>query len=150
MTNKRGKLRKVGVIAKILDKEGLLNLGFNIPVEGKVTAQQVIMLNRKEEEMPSISDVAKANDIKLQNILENAVKSTENLIEQLDGESPEDLPMRKFLSLDKQLRSISSLLKVEVSKKVELQQCTEQEKCKLEEIHDNPEYVDGIREDIRK
>ena len=36
--NKRGELRKVGVIVEILGKEGLHDLGFNIPVEGKVTA----------------------------------------------------------------------------------------------------------------
>ena len=108
------------------------------------------MLNRVEEEMPSMSDVAKADDIEFQEITENVAKSTENLIEQLDGESSKDLPMHELLGLDKQLRNIRGLLKVEVSKKVESQQCIEQEKHKLKEIWDNPEYNDGIREDIRK
>ena len=39
---------------------------------------------------------------------------------------------------------------MEVAKKVQLEQCIEKEKCKLEEMRDNPEYNDGIREDIIK
>ena len=60
-----------------------------------------------------------------------------NLIEQLKGSK--DLPMHELIGLDKQLRSIRGSLKVEMAKKVELQQCTEKEKCKLEEIRDNSE-----------
>ena len=41
------------------------------------------MLNRAEEDLPSRSDLAKADDIELQEIMENAAKSTENLIEKL-------------------------------------------------------------------
>ena len=47
---------------------------------------------------------------------ENAARSTENLIQQLEGESSEDLPMREYLSLDKKLRSIRCSLKMEVVK----------------------------------
>ena len=43
------------------------------------------MLNRVEEELPSMSGVAKADKIELQEIMENAVKSTEDLIAQLDN-----------------------------------------------------------------
>ena len=46
------------------------------------------------------------------------MKSTENIISQLQGESSKDLLMGELLGLDKQLRSIRGLLKVEVSKKV--------------------------------
>ena len=63
---------------------------------------------------------------------ENAGRSTENLILQLEGS--EDLPMCNVQGLDKQLRSIRGLLKVEVAKKFQLQQHTEKEKCKLAEI----------------
>ena len=52
--------------------------------------------------------------------MENAARSTENVIEQLEGESPEDLPMREPLGLFKQLRSIRGSLKVKVVKKVQL------------------------------
>ena len=49
----------VGEIAKILGKEQLHDLGFNMPVEDKVMAQQAIMLKGVEKELPSMSDVAK-------------------------------------------------------------------------------------------
>ena len=42
------------------------------------------MLNKVEEELPSMSDIAKADDIELQEITENAAKSTEDLITQLE------------------------------------------------------------------
>ena len=105
-----GMLRSFKEIKKILDEGRIHDLGFDIP-KGKVTAQQVTMLNR---ELPSASDVAKADDIELH---ENP-KSTEDLITQ----GQEMLPMRELLGLDKQLRSIRDLLKVEVAKKVQLEE----------------------------
>ena len=63
------------------------------------------MLNKAEEELPSTSDVLKADDIELQEITESAVRNTENLIEQLEGKSSEDLPTHELFGLDKQLRS---------------------------------------------
>ena len=108
------------------------------------------MLNRVEEEMPSASDIAKADEIELQKIRKNVVRSMENLTAQLEGESSEDLLMHELLGLDKQLRSSMGSLKVEVAKKVQLEERIKKEKCKLEEIRDNPEYDDGIQEDIRK
>ena len=36
------------------------------------------MLNRAKEELPSMSDITKADDIELQEIMENASKSTEH------------------------------------------------------------------------
>ena len=106
----------VGVLADILDKGRLRNLGFDIP-RGKVTARQVVMLNKAQEEMPSASDVDKAGDIELQEIVENASRSIENLNQQVQEEPTEDLPMRELLGLDKQLRSIRSSLKVGVAKR---------------------------------
>ena len=67
--------------------------------------------------MPSKSDIAKAHNIKLQEIMENALRSTENLNGQLEGESSKDLPMRELLGLDKQLRSIQGSFKVDVAKR---------------------------------
>ena len=59
--------------------------------------------------------------------------------------------MRKFLGLDKELRTIRGSPKVEVAKKVQLEENIKKEKCKLEEIQDYPGvYDDGIREDIMK
>ena len=77
-----GKLRAVMAMAAILGKEGLRNLDFDVQ-KGKVAPQQAVMLNRVEEEMPSVSDIAKADDIELQEITENAARSTQNLIKQL-------------------------------------------------------------------
>ena len=53
------------------------------------------------------------------------------------------------MGLDKELRSIRGSLKVEAAKKVELEQHIEREKTKLSQIVNNPEYDDGIRDDIR-
>ena len=68
--------------------------------------RQAIMLNKAEEELPSTSDLAKVDDIELQEYTENTARSMENLIKQFEGESIENLPMRELQGLDKQLRSI--------------------------------------------
>ena len=60
----KGVLKSVGMLADILGKGGLLNLGFDIP-RGKVTAWQAVMLNKAAEELPSESDITKADDIEL-------------------------------------------------------------------------------------
>ena len=57
-----GKLKSVGMIADMLGKNRLRRLGFNIPV-GKLMAWQAVMLNKAAEELPSESDVTKADDI---------------------------------------------------------------------------------------
>ena len=63
LTTKKGELRSVGAIGETLGKERLRDLGFVIP-----TGKQAVMLNRVEEKLPSASDVAKADDIELQEI----------------------------------------------------------------------------------
>ena len=68
----KGVLNSVGMLADILDKGGLPNLGFDIP-RGKVTAQQAVLLNKAAEELPSESDITKADDIELQEIIEKAL-----------------------------------------------------------------------------
>ena len=103
------------------------------------------MLNRVEEELPSASDVAKADDIELQEIMENTVRSREDLIAQLDDQTPSpgdsyEHPLHVLLGLDKELRSIRGLLKVETVKKVPLEERIEREKHKLSKIQDNQEY----------
>ena len=101
--------------------------------------------------MPSTSDLARVDNIELLEITENVARSTENLTEQLNGESSKDLPMCELLGLDKQLRSIRGSLKVEVAKKVQLEESIKKEKHKLEELQDYPRvYNDGIQEDIMK
>ena len=113
LTTRERMLRSVSEIEKISGKRGLHALGFDVPT-GKLTAQQAAMLNRVEEELPSASDVTKADDIELKEI----AKSTEDLISQMknDQSQTDDLfeyPLRELLGLDKQLRSIRGSLKVE-------------------------------------
>ena len=57
-----GKLKSVGMWADIFGKNRFRRLGFNIPV-GKLTVWQAIMLNKAAEELPSESDITKADDI---------------------------------------------------------------------------------------
>ena len=58
--------------------------------------------------------------------------------------------MRELLGLNKQLRSIQALLKVEAAKKVQLEQHIMQERRKLEEICKIPDHTDVQREEIQK
>ena len=67
----KGKLKSVGMLTDILGKNRLRRLGFDIPV-GKVTAWLAVMLNKAAEELPSASDITKADDIELQEIAEKA------------------------------------------------------------------------------
>ena len=146
-----GKLKSVGMLVDILGKNRLCRLGFNIPV-GPITAHQAVMLNKAAEELPYESDITKADDIGLQKIAEKASciisqikdvqKDTEDLFENL---------LLELLGLDKQLRTIRGSLKVEVAKKVELEEHITKEHQKLEEFREYPGvYDDTMREDIMK
>ena len=70
-----------------------------------------------EEELPSASDVAKADDIELQEVAENAARTIEDLIAQLDDPLDDSLQhlLCKLLGLNNKLRSIRDLLKVETT-----------------------------------
>ena len=113
-----GKLKSVGMIADILGKNRLRRLGFNIPV-GRITALQAVMLNKAAEELPSESDITKADDIELQEIAEK----TSGIISQIkdvqtDTEDLFEHPLHELLGLDKQLRTIRGSLKAEVAKRL--------------------------------
>ena len=101
-----GKMKSVGMIADILDKNRLRRLGFNIPV-GKLTARQAVMLNKAAEELPLESDITGADDIELQEIAEKALGIISQIKDvQTDTEDLFEHPLRKLLGLDKQLRTI--------------------------------------------
>ena len=106
-----------------MGKEGLRSFDFDIPVGGEGMVRQAVMLNIAEEKLHSVSNLAKADNMEIQEITENAARSMENLIVQLE----ETLPMCELKGLDKQLRSIRGLLKDEVAEKFELQQHIEKE-----------------------
>ena len=118
---RKGGLKPYKTLIRILGKNRIYNLGFDIS-EWSLSRKQAIALNKAQEELPSASDVDKAGDIELQEIVENASRSIGDLNQQVQEEPNKDLPMRELLSLDKQLRSIRSSLKVEVAKKVQLQE----------------------------
>ena len=126
------------MLADILGKNRLCRLGFNIPV-GKVTAQQAVMLNKAAEELPSASDMTKADDIELQEIAEKALDIISQIKDvQTDTDDLFEHPLHELLGLDKQLKSIRGSLKVEVAKKVQLEKCIANEHRKLEEFREYP------------
>ena len=147
----KGVLKPVGMLAAILGKNRLRNLGFDIP-RGKVTAYQAVMLNKAAEELPSESDITKADDTELQEIVEKAFGIISQIKDvQTDTEDLFEHPLSKLLGLDKQLRSIRGSLKVEVAKKVQLEEHITKERRKLEEFRENPGvYNDSMKEDITK
>ena len=120
------------MLADILGQNRLRRLGFNIPV-GKVTAWQAVMLNKAAEELPSESDITRVDDIELQEIAEKALGIISQIKDvQTDTDELFEHPLCELLGLDKQLRSIRGSLKVEVAKKVELEECIAKEHPKLE------------------
>ena len=124
------------MLADILGKNRLHRLGFNIPV-GKVTARQAVMLNKAADD---IEIAEKASGIISQ--IKDVQKDTEDLFEH---------PSRELLGLDKQLRSIRGSLKVEVAKKVELEEHIAKEHHKLEKFREySGVYDDAMKEDITK
>ena len=146
-----GKLKSVGVLADILGQNRLRRLGFSIPV-GKVTARQAVMLNKVAEELPSESDITKADDIKLQEIVEKALGVISEIKDvQTDTEDLFEHPLRELLALDKQLRTIRGSLKVKVAKKIELEEHITKKQRKLEEFREYPGvYDDAMKEEITK
>ena len=146
-----GKLRPVGMLADILGKNRLRRLGFNILV-GKVTARQAVMLNKAAEELPSASDITKADNMELQEIAEKASDIISQIKDvQTDTDDLFEHPLRERLGLNAQHRSIGGSLKVEVAKKVQLEERIAKERRKLEEFREYPGvYDDAMREDISK
>ena len=110
------------------------------------------MLNKAAEELPSESDITKADDTELQEIVEKASDIISQIKDiQTDKEDLFKHPLRELLGLDKQLRSIRGSLKVEVAKKVELEEHIAKEHGRLEEFRYYPRvYYDAMREDITK
>ena len=147
----KGVLKLAGMLADILGKGELRNLGFDIP-RGKVTARQAVMLNKAAKELPSESDITKADDIELQEIAEKASGIISQIKDvQTDTEDLFEHPLCELLGLDKQLRSIRGSLKVEVVKKVQLEEHITKEHRKLEEFREYPRvYDDAVKEGITK
>ena len=125
-------------------------MGYNI-TKTNLKPRFVLDLMEKQAELPSSSEIASAEVIELEEI----AKSTEDLIFQINNQSQTDELfehlLRELLGLDKQLRSIRGSLKVEVAKKLELEECIAKERRKPEEFRKYPGlYDDAMKEDITK
>ena len=127
LTNMDGELKTIGVIADTLGIKRLREMGFDISKTNLKPRHALDLM----EKLPSTSDITNADEIELQEI----AKSTEDLISQMSR--TDDLfehPLHELLGLDKELRSIRGLLKVEVPKKVQLEENIKKRHCKLEEL----------------
>ena len=133
LMNRNGELKMVGVIADTLGIRGLQEMGYNVIITN-LKPRFVLDFLEKQAELPSTSEIAKADTIELEEI----AKSTEDLIFQINNQSQTDnlfeYPLHKLFCLDAQLRSIRGSLKVEVAEKVQLEECIKKEHCKLEEF----------------
>ena len=122
LMNRNGELKTIGITADTLGIRGLREMGYNI-TKTNLKPRFVLDLMEKQVELPSSSEIAGADEIELEEIL----KSTKDLIFKINNQSQTDdlfeHPLRELLGLDKQLRSIHSSLKVEVAKKVQLEEC---------------------------
>ena len=135
---RKGHLKPYKSLIRILGKNRIYNLGFNLS-EWPLSRAQAVALNIAQEELPSASGITGADDIELQEIAEKALKSTEDIISQIkdvqtDTEDLFERPLCELLGLDTQLRSIRGSLKVEAAKKVELEECIAKERHKLKEF----------------
>ena len=125
--NRNGELKMIGVIADTLGIRGLREMGYNIS-KTNLKPRFVLDLMEKQAELPSLSEIAGADEIELEEI----VKNTEDLIFQIkDVQTDTDElfkhPLHELSGLDKQLRSIRGSLKVEVAKKLQLEECIAKE-----------------------
>ena len=108
LLNRNGELKTIDVIADTLGIKGLREMGFNIS-KTNLKARHVLDLLKRRVELPSTSDITKADDIELQEIAENITKGTENLISQMKHSQSQtddlfEYPLCELLRLDKQLR----------------------------------------------
>ena len=126
-------------------------MGYNI-AKTNLKPRFVLDLLEKQAELPSSSEIAKADDIELEEIAEKASDIISQIKDvQTDTDDLFEHPLRELLALDKQLRSIRGSLKVEVAKKVQLEEHITKERGKLEEFREDPGvYNDAMREDITK
>ena len=151
LMNRNGELKTIGVIADTLGIRGLREMGYNI-TKTNLKPRFVLDLLEKQAELPSSSEIAKADDTELEEIAEKVSDIISQIKDvQTDTDDLFEHPLRELLGLDKQLRSIRGSLKVEVAKKVQLEEHIAKERRKLEEFPEYPGvYNDAMREDITK
>ena len=82
---RNGELTMIGVIADTLEIRGLQEMGYNI-TKTNLKPRFVLDLMEKQAELPSSSEIDKADEIELEEI----AKSTEGLIFQINNQSQTD------------------------------------------------------------
>ena len=98
-------------------------MGYNVP-EGQ-SAQGFVKMKKAKEKLPSASDITKVDNVELIELSRELSRISEDLIMDIKDtqtQTDDSLPMRELLGLDAQLRSIRGSLKVEVAKKVQLEE----------------------------
>ena len=78
LATKKGELRTVKELVKILGIKGLCNLGYNVP-EGQ-SARDFIKMKKAKEKLPSASDITKADNIELIGLSRESSRTLEDLI----------------------------------------------------------------------
>ena len=110
-------------LVKILGIRGLRDLSYNVP-EGQ-SAWDFIKMKKANKQLPSALDITKADDIELIGLSRESSRILEDLIMDIKDtqtQTDDSLPMQELLGLDTQLRRIRGSLKVEVAKKVQLEE----------------------------
>ena len=119
-------------------------MGYNI-TKTNLKPQFVLDLLEKQAELPSSSEIAKADDIELEQIAEKASDIISQIKDvQTDTDDLFEHPLRELLGLDRQLKSIRGSLKVQLNGHKEM------EKIKLGEIQDDPRYTKKQHKELRK
>ena len=134
LMNRNGELKTIGVIVDTLGIRELREMGYNI-AKTNLKPRFVLDLLEKQAGLPSSSEIAKADDIELEEIAEKASDIISQIKDvQTDTDDLFEHPLRELLGLDKQLRGIRGSLKVEVAKKVQLEEHIAKERRKLEKF----------------
>ena len=131
--NRNGELKTIGIIADTLGIRGLCEMGYNI-AKTNLKPRFVLDLLEKQAELPSSSEIAKADTIELEEIAKNTEDLISQIIEQTETDDLFEHPLRELLGLDEQLRSIRGSLKVEAVKIVQLEEHIAKEHRKPEEF----------------
>ena len=85
LMNRNGELKTIGIIADTLEIRGLREMGYNI-TKTNLKPRFVLDLLEKQAKLPSLSEIANADEIELEEI----VKSTEDLIYQINEQTQTD------------------------------------------------------------
>ena len=91
---KKGELRTVKELVKILGIKGLRDLGYNVP-EGQ-SARDFIKMKKAKEKFPSVSDITKADDTELIELSRESSRIVEDLIidiKDTQTQTDDSLPM---------------------------------------------------------